>query len=232
MAKEIKRWITVNGNHIPIYEGESQADIQERINDMTGSHDKKDVKVGNKKVEVHKNNKLKQYDADTFDAECKKQGLDLSSSDIEEYVESSYGGVQLGDKVSKFIDNCPDEMKVGDDVIYRGLYFNDKNEFDNFIKKHSEGQILESRRDGLSWSKSKEIADVFSKEAGDYYVTLVNEDDAKNAISIKDIADTMVSSEEVLYSSSTDFEVTEVEVEGNHATLYVTEAVMSKRKYK
>lgn len=227
MSKEIKKWITVNGNHIPIYDGQSKEEAVKNF--MDKKSDKKSVTVKDKKVEVHKKNT---YDSNSFNAEAKKQGLDLTSDDIEEYVESSYGGVQLGDKVSKFIDNCPDNMKVGDDVIYRGLYFNDKSEFDNFIKKHTEGQILESRRDGLSWSKSKEIADVFSKEAGDYYVTLVNEDDAKNAISIKDIADTMVSSEEVLYSSSTDFEVTEVEVEGNHATIYVTEAVMSKRKYK
>lgn len=241
MAKEIKRWITVEHNHIPIYEGESRQDVKERIGDVIDSHhedktekktkyDSGDINIKGKKVEVHKK---PVYTAESFNTEAKKQGLDLTSADIEDYVTSSYGGVDLGDKVSKFIDNCPDDMKVGDEPIYRGLYFEGKDDFDKFIREHSEGDILETRRDGLSWSKNREVADVFSRESGDYYVTLVNEDDAKNAISIKDIADTPgMSSDEVLYSSSTDFEVTDVEVEGNHATLYVTEAVMSKKKYK
>jgi uncharacterized protein YukJ len=84
----------------------------------------------------------------------------------------------------------------------------------------------------LSWTIDKDVADQFSKGTSEYSVTLVNDDDAKNAISISGISDTPSSSSEVLYSSSSDFEITDVEYHGNHATVYVTEAVMSKRKYK
>lgn len=192
---EPKKWITVNGNHIPIFE---------------------EVK-----------HKSTTYDRELFDKEAKRQGLKLTSDDIDEYVEASYGATQLGDKISKFIDNAPDDMKIGDEILYRGLYFNSEEEMKDFI----EAGVIKSRRDGLSWTTDKDVADVFSKDAGDYSVTLVNDDDAKNAISIKDISDTPSSSSEVLYSSSTDFEIVDVEFEGNHATVYVTEAVISKKKY-
>ena len=167
------------------------------------------------------------YDRDSFDKEAERQGLDLTAYDIDDYVESSYGAKQLGDKISKFIDNAPEEMKIGDETLYRGLYFNSEKEMKDFLDQN----VIQSRRDGLSWTTDKEVADAFSKEASDYSVTLINEDDAKNAISIKNISDTPSSSSEVLYSSSTDFEIIDIEFDGNHATVYVTEAAVSKKKY-
>lgn len=216
--KEPEKWITVNGVHVPIFKGESEKDISNKIKEMAGVKKEK--------------NEPATYNAKSFEVEAKRQGLKLDADDIEDYVSSSYGNTRLGDKISRFIDNCPDGMKVGDEELYRGMYFDNKKEFDDFIKNHAEGKILESRRDGLSWTTDKSVAKEFSSEAGDYSVMLVNTDDAKNAISIKNIADTPSSSSEVLYSSSTDFEVVEVERKGNTAILYVTEAVMSKTKYK
>lgn len=109
MAKEIKRWITVNGNHIPIYEGESQADIQERINDMTGSHDKKDDKQDNNKIDK-----------------------DIFKEHAEEYVG---GGVDV-DKVfdKQELEFIKDNMKTTDKPLYRvedSKYTADKLDIDD-----------------------------------------------------------------------------------------------------
>lgn len=226
MAKEVKQWITINGNHVPIYEGQTKAEVVKQFEEE--HKDTKSVKVGKKDVEVRKDEKKSNvYDRDSFDKEAERQGLKLTSDDVDEYVEASYGAIGLGDKISKFIDNAPDDMKVGDETLYRGLYFNSQKEMDDFIATG----LIRSRRDGLSWTTDESVADVFSKDAGEYSVTLVNDDDAKNAISIKDISDTPSSSSEVLYSSSTDFEIVDVEYKGNHATIYVTEYVQSKKKY-
>ena len=229
--REPKDWITINGNHIPIYEGQTKAEV---VKAFEKKHtNEKPVKVGKKEVEVRKK-KTEHMTADDFNKEAERQGIDITSDDIDDYVTSSYGGIDLGDKVSKFIDNAPDDMKVKDKVLYRGLYFNSKQEFENFIKK-ADGHppVIESRRDGLSWSTDESVADVFGKEAGEYSVTLVNEDDEHNAISIKGFADTPgVSSSEVLYSSSSDFEIIDSEVDGKHATLYVTQTPFTKPKYK
>lgn len=268
---EVKQWITVNGKHIPIMEGESKEDAvkkamgnktiikttekKETAKKKTATSDKskKETKTSNarrvesdeeqkerqiaankkqadeKNMQYKSNTKdsMKHMTAEEFNKEAKRQGIDISSDDIEEYVESSYGGTKLGDKISKLIDHAPDDMKVGDKPLYRGLYFNGEKEMRDFIER---GRVV-SRRDGLSWTTDKDIAEVFSKDASDYSVVLVNEDDAKNAISIKGIADTPQSSSEVLYSSSTDFDIMDVEYEGTHAIVYVTESVMSKRKY-
>jgi len=229
----VKDWITVNGQHIPIMEGQSKKEAvdkalanQKRVDD---EEDRKQKQISASKKEAdEKNGKKNEYDRDSFDDEAKRQGIKLTSDDIDEYVGSSYGAYQLGDKISKFIDNAPDNMKVGDETLYRGLYFNNKQEMKDFIDQG----IIKSRRDGLSWTIDKDVADQFSKGTSEYSVTLVNDDDAKNAISISGISDTPSSSSEVLYSSSSDFEITDVEYHGNHATVYVTEAVMSKRKYK
>lgn len=231
--REVKQWITVNGQHVPIMEGQSKAAaVKAAIAKQTNADaDKKDKQIAaNERQANEKNDKY--VTREQFDAEAKKQGIKLTSDDIDEYVASSYGANALGDKISKFIDDAPDSMKIGDAAIYRGLSFNSKTELDAFINSHKEGAILESRRDGLSWTTDKNVAKDFSSNASKYSVTLVNEDDAKNAIPIKNISDTPSSSSEVLYSSSTDFEVMEVEREGNQIIMYVTEAPVSKQKYK
>lgn len=167
-----------------------------------------------------------------FNAEAKRQGVKLKADDVDEYVASSYGAYSLADKISQFIDNAPEEMKVEAREIYRGLSFESKRDFDRFVADHQEGDLLETRRDGLSWTTDESVAEDFSVNASDYSVVLVNEDESRNAISISNISDTQASSSEVLYSSSTDFEVVEVKRMGNVAYIYVTEAPISKIKYK
>lgn len=167
-----------------------------------------------------------------FNAEAKRQGIKLKADDVDEYVASSYGAYSLADKISQFIDDAPEEMKVEATEIYRGLSFDSKRDFDRFVADHQEGDLLETRRDGLSWTTDESVAEDFSVNASDYSVVLVNEDESRNAISISNISDTQASSSEVLYSSSTDFEVVEVKRMGNVAYIYVTEAPISKRKYK
>lgn len=177
---------------------------------------------------------IKHITADEFNREAKRQGLNLTSDDIEDYVTSSYGGVGLGDKISKFVDNAPEYMHVhSDKSAYRGLSFNSKQEMDNFIKSHQIGKNLETRRDGLSWSMSENVAKAFSTDNTKNSVILVNEDERRNAISIKGFADTPgISSEEILYSSSTDFQVVDVENRNGITYMYVTEAPVLRKKYK
>jgi len=241
MSKEVKQWITVEGNHVPIFEGQSKkeavSNFMKHVENVNKDEDKKEKQIQANKKEADrlngkKNDGIKHMTADEFNKEAKRQGIDISSEDIEEYVTSSYGGVQLGDKISKLIDNAPEEMKIHDKETYRGMYFNSKAEYEDFLRKHTEGKILESRRDGLSWTTDKKIAEEFSSGAGDYSVILIDGDDDKNAISIRGFADTPVSSSEVLYSSSQDFEIEEVQRKGNKAIIYVTAAAFSKRKYK
>lgn len=305
--KEPVDWITINGNHVPIFEGETKQEAAKRF--ITDVRNKKSVQVSGKDIEVvnskpidkETSDKLKQYfneqrewarsetgveltreeiedyigtddwkydmeqagidvdadtvksnlddllgdkkenttiyepkqfDRDSFDAECKRQGVDADSRVIDDWVDSSYGNKIAGDTISEIIDNAPDDMKVGDETLYRSLWFNSKQEYQDFINSHKAGQVVETRRDGLSWTTDEEVAKVFGQESSDFYVTMVNDDDAKNAIHISNISDTPMPSSEVLYSSSTDFEVVEVEMQGDHAILYVTESPRSRQKYK
>lgn len=169
---------------------------------------------------------------ETFKKEANRQGSSLTTYDIEEYVASSYGAYALGDKISKFIDNAPEEMKVGDEVVYRGLGFDSKSEYDAFLRKHGIGKVIETRRDGLSWTTDESVAEDFSLNASDYSVIMVCEDEVKNAISISGIADTPQSSSEVLYSNSTDFEVLRIEKKGNFAYVYVKEYLNASKKHR
>ena len=236
----VKSWITVNGQHIPIMEGQSKDEAVKnalgRQEQVKKENDEKQRQIDANKKQAEEKSKsedpVKHMTADEFNREAKRQGSDLRSDDIEDYVTSSYGGVELGDKVSKFIDNCPENMKIQDVTTYRGMFFNSQREFDDFMNKHSEGKVLESRRDGLSWTTDRKVADAFSKEQSQYSVTLVNEDKYQNGISIKGFADTPQSSSEVLMSSSQDFDVVDVERNGSSATLYVTARPFLKKKYK
>lgn len=140
--------------------------------------------------------------------EAKRQGSSLTPWKIEEYVESSYGGYSLGDEISRFIDRAPEALKAGEGTVYRGLAFENRAEYDSFIYTHKPGKAIVTRRAGLSWTSSMEVAEEFSINSGSNAVILINDETVKNAISIQKIADTPNPSRELLFSSSTDFEVT------------------------
>ena len=140
--------------------------------------------------------------------EAKRQGSSLTPWKIEEYVESSYGAYNLGDEISRFIDRAPEALKAGEGTVYRGLAFESRAEYDSFIYTHKPGKAIVTRRAGLSWTSSMEVAEEFSINSGSNAVILINDETVKNAISIQKIADTPNPSRELLFSSSTDFEVT------------------------
>lgn len=226
IASSLRDW--VNG------EGDSELNAKlDKYADTLGYN----VKAWTKNTEQVQNAKanpelLSQLNRNNFDAVARSVNSTLTVEDIDEYVTSSYGNYSLGDKISRFIDKLPDNLKLQDEEIYRGLYFESEKELNNFINNHQVGQVIKSRRDGLSWTTDKNIAKEFSSEVSEYSVILINSDDRKNAISIKDISDTFFgSSSEVLYSSTTDFEVQEIEKDGTNIKMYVTEAIMSKEKY-
>jgi hypothetical protein len=106
-------------------------------------------------------------------------------------------------------------------TLYRGLMFNSEQELNDFLNSHKEGSTLKTRKDGLSWSANENIASEFSTNASDHSVILVNNDKNRIAMGIKNIADTPISSEEVLYSNKVDFKVKRVERKNGNIYMYV-----------
>lgn len=215
--------------------GEGDKDLNDQLDNYANElgYNIKDMTSVNPTVQDAKipPESIDELNRDNFDGVAKSLGSKLTVDDIDDYVTSSYGNYELGDRISKLIDKLPEKLKVGDEDVYRGLYFNTEKELNNFVNNHQVGQIITTRRDGLSWTTDKNIAKEFSSNVSDYSVILVNSDDRKNAISIKEISDTLVSSSEVLYSSSTNFEVEEIVTHGTNITMYVTESVYSEEKY-
>lgn len=160
---------------------------------------------------------------DQFFQEASRQGFDGNELEerLEEYVASSYGATSLGIDLTRFIENAPKNMMYNDGTLYRGLVFNSQQELDNFLSSHKVGDTLDTRLDGMSWTASESVAQEFSTNAGDYSVVLVNNDTDRIAMGIKNIADTPVSSEEVLYSNRVDFTVNKVEKRGTTTYLHV-----------
>lgn len=80
MAKQIKRWITVNGAHVPIYEGEEVADAIGRL-----YGDKKDeVVVGGRKVSVEK--KPLDKDLQSINNDIQK----MSDEELRDYIMKTF----------------------------------------------------------------------------------------------------------------------------------------------
>ncbi len=222
---EIKGWITKNGVHIPIY-GEYTVTKNEPKAKSSKVRKSSAEKIAERKVWRSKEDN--HISKRAFESEVQRQHSDLTVEELDEYVTSSYGGIGLGDKVSKFVDNAPETMKYGEGSVYRGLAFGTKEERDNFINN----DIIKSRRDGLSWTDDESVAKAFSSEVNDFPVILVNEDDSKNAIGIQKIADTpMMSSHELLFSSSTDFEVIDTEEKDGIVYVYTTQVPFLQKKY-
>lgn len=147
-----------------------------------------------------------------FINEANRQGINGSDlqMELEDYVTSSYGGTDLANRLTDFIEKAPKSMMY-DGTLYRGIYFNSQKELDNFLDSHKVGDTLKTRKDGMSWSASEDVAKEFSVNSSDHAVIFVNEDKNRIAMGIKNIADTPVSSEEVLYSNKVDFTVSKVE---------------------
>lgn len=114
--REIKQWITVNGKHIPIYEGESKADAVKRATNkqINDDADKKEKQIAeNKRQADDKNGKTKpsaltvmKESAKQFtDAkiEARKQGalsIEYTGADGKVY-KAWWDGGKYGDKKPK-----------------------------------------------------------------------------------------------------------------------------------
>lgn len=155
-----------------------------------------------------------------FENEVKRQNANITRDELDDYVTSSYGGVNLGNSLSDFIEKAPKSMMYNGGTLYRGLYFNSQRELDSFINSHKVGDTLKTRPDGLSWTASENIAKEFSTNISNYAVVLVNNDKNRIAMGIKNIADTPISSEEVLYSNRVDFTISKVEKKNGVTYLY------------
>ena len=56
MAKEVKQWITVNGQHVPLFEGETKFDAIKRVMFNNGDENKKSEQIAKNKAEADKLN--------------------------------------------------------------------------------------------------------------------------------------------------------------------------------
>ena len=82
MAKEVKQWITVNGQHVPLFEGESKFDAVKRLMGGKSDEDKKSEQIAKNKEEADKlNNESKQPPRrlylDDISAETANEGSDV-----------------------------------------------------------------------------------------------------------------------------------------------------------
>ena len=57
MGATIKDWITVNGNHIPLFEGESKEEAVSRFTENKRGNDEKTRQIANNKAEANRLNK-------------------------------------------------------------------------------------------------------------------------------------------------------------------------------
>lgn len=111
--EDIERWITVNGNHIPIKKGESEEDAIKRFNDYvdnaTGKKKKKDTEEVDDKIVKQINTNWKQdtdfLDKDGWNNNCAKCAVAFEMAMRGEDVEANaFKFGQLGEKdKSKYI---------------------------------------------------------------------------------------------------------------------------------
>ena len=78
-----------------------------------------------------------------FINEANRQGINGSDlqMELEDYVTSSYGGTDLANRLTDFIEKAPKSMMY-DGTLYRGIYFNSQKELDNFLDSHKVGDTL------------------------------------------------------------------------------------------
>lgn len=89
MAKQVKQWITVNGQHVPIFEGQSKQEAvnnalkhQKSVNDDI---DKKEKQIADNKKEADKlNGKIKNH---PFEGNSRQETLDTIRKNINSEVE-------------------------------------------------------------------------------------------------------------------------------------------------
>lgn len=148
-----------------------------------------------------------------FMAEANRQGINGTNfqSGLDDYVTSSFGGISLGNKISNFIENAPKSILYNGGTLYRGLWFNSTFELSIFLHQHPVGSTLNTRADGISWSADSGVAQAFSTDVTSNSVILVNDDKNRIAMGIKNISDTPISSQEVLWSNKVDFTVSKIE---------------------
>lgn len=109
MAKEVKQWITVNGHHVPIFEGESKADAVKRAVNKQGETKKTSEKkaparkqlekvpkhvTGKNLSELHKNLEEQGLGMESVDAEDIKRYNDMNGEKVSLY--DAYGNEYRG----------------------------------------------------------------------------------------------------------------------------------------
>lgn len=132
MAKEeVKDWITVNGKHVPIYEGESKQDVVNRViaND---NEDIKQKQIARNKAEADKLNKK--------DADKKQEKLEdrLKGDDLED--------------AKDFIAELKANDATVDDAGYVTLYHFTTDSAANSIKSSG---IMKAKEDGIFFTTKR-----------------------------------------------------------------------------
>lgn len=151
MAREVSKWITVNGNHVPIYEGESKADVRKRIEQL-GSKKGSSKKSSAKSEEAtdKKKESVSSEPKDVFEAAKAMSKGDgtvktKNSKIIKAYKSNgSYGVVEHPDGSATIMDKKSDAWK-----------------------KHSEGSSeKETKIDGANTISKKDFVKKYAEEYG------------------------------------------------------------------
>lgn len=135
--KEVKEWITINHNHIPIYKGESRQDAYNRSIALMNEN-KKNTDIERNKQEADKLNGKKILrsisDSEQLDAVLSGNGIEAKELvDRVDYTKRS--------KFREFKDKTSDsgsslgEKFVGDSGKDEWEYMNEHSNFDNIIKE-------------------------------------------------------------------------------------------------
>lgn len=99
MAREVKQWITVNGHHVPIYEGQTKA---EAIKNFTNHQANVDADEAKKQRQIEESRRQ----AETAGGSEQKTGgsVDIHKSTIEDFDIKELGELKDADNEDDFID--------------------------------------------------------------------------------------------------------------------------------
>lgn len=152
MSEKISQWITVNGNHIPIFEGESKKQAVERFT-ARKSNVKNDTDVKNRQIEANK-----------------EEGKQLTRKEKEEAWNK-----KIDDVIKKHIDNT--QIKAGKPTKNSDSIF--KANFYSVSKDIKNGKTYDTLTSLYGYDKENEYINSKQTMSGIQYLINKRIEDAK-----------------------------------------------------
>lgn len=227
VKKEVKDWITVNGKHIPLFEGESKQDAINRVI-AKDNEDKKDSDINRNKKEAdelnhksvsHKN--LDNFNNDALQKIIHDTGYDTKSAKkfqqtLWEYLGGDYESFSAGKRSDdvKVIDNGLSKMPKYNGDVHRGMYISDytKSQFANL----KVGDTL-NMNSISSWTKDGGVAERYSSPLSETTSTvMLHCKNNKSGVDMTQISKWAGSESEILLPSSAKWKVKEVKTKNKY----------------